>query len=97
MTDDITPETPLTRSDVRATITPNTGPVKDPDNRRKWQDFINIALLVIAIWTMFFVFFPEFDLKNDLDGRIADFLTAVIVLFASAYGFTVTRPNIPKY
>jgi hypothetical protein len=94
---DPTPETPLSRSDVKASVVPNKV-IANPDTRRHWQDAINGALLLIAAWTAFFMFFPEVDLgPNDIEGRIADFVTLIITLGASTYGFTVTRPNIPKF
>lgn len=86
----------MTSPITRRNFTPNVR-IENPDARRHWQDGINVALLIVAVWTLFFAFFPEFALADGLEGRIANFVTAVITLFASAYGFTVTRPNIPKF
>jgi hypothetical protein len=93
---DPTPESPLTRSDVKASITPNKV-IENPDTRRHWQDALNAVLLVAAVASLFFATFPEVAMGTDYPNRIILFVNTAVLLVASVYGFTVTRPNIPKF
>lgn len=82
--------------DQTSHYTPNVG-IEDPDARRKWQGALNVVLLIVALASLFFATFPEVAAGSDIPGRAVLFLNSAVTLVASVYGFTVTRPNIPKY
>ena len=93
---DPTPETPLTRADVRASITPNVT-IENPDTRRKWQNILNTVLFVMAAISLFFTIFPEALFGSDIPIRAVLFVNTVVTMGAAYYGLTVTKPNIPKF
>lgn len=93
---DPTPETPLTRGDVKASLTPNVV-VSNPNARRHWQDILNLVLLIAGLAALLFAIFPELTFGTTIPDRAILFVNAAVSLIAAAYGQTVTRPNIPKF
>ena len=76
--------------------TPNVT-IENPATRRKWQNFLNTALFIMAAVSLFFTIFPEALFGSDIPVRAVLFVNTAVTFGAAFYGITVSRPNIPKF
>ena len=87
---DPTPETPLTRDDVKKTQTPNVV-IENPKSRSAINTTLSVVGLVLGTVMVVDMASADFDLT-----RITEPLFVGYAYVAAAFGLGVTRPNYPK-
>ena len=90
---DPTPDTPLTRADIKAledNQTPNLV-IPDPNSRSKINSTLSILGLGLGTVMVVDMASPAFDLSAWTEPIFVGY-----AYVAAAFGLTVTRPNYPK-
>ena len=87
---DPTPETPFTRNDAQASITPNKV-IANPNERKAINNTLAVIGLVLGTIMVVDISSPAFDLSAWTEPIFVGF-----AYVASAFGLAVTRPNYPK-
>ena len=87
---DPTPETPVTRADIKGSITANTV-IENPNVRRTITNVLGVAGLLLGTVMVVDIASPDFDLTAWTEPIFVGY-----AYLASAFGLVVTRPNTPK-
>ena len=80
-----------TRQALRATVTPNTGLIKNPKAREGFNNALGVIGLVLGTVMVVDITSNNFDLTAWTEPIFVGY-----TYVAAAFGLTVTRPNYPK-